>query len=189
LELAGQEARAVWSFAKFVGFFVGIGVLILVAGGVLLYPLREVSVHQDVASVQTPAQADEAAANAKAQSEAIAHAHDPWWDPNEQDGLKPVFFGKEYLVGPAEWTSIDVTSPASSGRFKYVVEFEGLDRFRARPDGYAEREFVYPNRQGLQPYQMSGWCRTLLVQPLDEALHRVRVKYVRMARYQGAAGF
>ena len=70
-----------------------------------------------------------------AQREAIKHAHDPWWDQAQPDGMKPVFFGKEYLVGPGEWTSIDVTTPASSGRFKYVVVFEGLDRFRAGRTG------------------------------------------------------
>jgi hypothetical protein len=181
LEVVGKQARAVWSFAKFLGFFFGIALLVLIVGGGLLFSVN--SVRQDAENSQTTAEVDAAAANAKAQREAIAHAHDPWWDPAEQDGLKPVFFGKEYLVGPGEWTSIDVTSSASSGRFKYVVVFEGLDRFRARPDGEAEREYVYPNRQNLQPYQMSGWCRTLLVQPLDEALHRARVKYVRMPRY------
>jgi hypothetical protein len=140
-------------------------------------------------NLQTMAQAQQAAVNADGQREAIEHAHDPWWDSAQPDGMKAVFFGKEYLVGPGGWTSIDVTTPASSGRFKYVVELEGLDRFRARPNGEVEREFVYPNRENLQPYQMSGWCRTLLVQPLDDAVHRVRVKYVRMARDRGGVGY
>jgi hypothetical protein len=187
LELVAKEARAVWGLATFVGFFAGIVLLISLVGAVLMFFVG--SVHQEAASSQTMAQADVAAANADAQREAIAHAHDPWWDPKEQDGMKPVFFGKEYLVGPGEWTSIDVTTPASSGRFRYVVMLEGLDRFRARPNGEAEREYVYPNREGLQPYQMSGWCQTLLVQPLDGAVHRVRVKYVRMARDRGGVGY
>ena len=187
--MAAKEARAVWSLATFLGFFVGIGLLVLLVGGVLFYFVHAISLHQDGANSQTMAQADEAAANADAQREAIKHAHDPWWDSAQPDGMKPVFFGKEYLVGPGEWTSIDVTTPASSGRFKYVVVFEGLDRFRARPNGEAEREYVYPNRENLQPYQMSGWCQTLLVQPLDEAVHRVRVKYVRVARDRGGVGY
>ena len=75
----------------------------------------------------------------------------------------------------------DVTTPASSGRFKYVVVFEGLDRFRAQAERGSGTGIFYPNRENLQPYQMSGWCQTLLVQPLDEAVHRVRMKYVRVA--------
>jgi hypothetical protein len=154
--------------------------LVSLVGAVLMFLVH--SANQNAASSQTMAQAEVAATNADAQREAIRHANDGWWDPTEPDGMKAVFFGKEYLVGPGGWTSIDVTSPASSARFKYVVMFEGLDHFRARPNGEAEREYVYPNQQGLQPYQMSGLCRTLLVQPLDEAVHRVRVKYVREPR-------
>jgi hypothetical protein len=187
LELVAKEARAVWGFAMFLGIFLGIVFLISMVGVVLMFLVH--SVHQDAASSQTTEQAEVAVANTDAQREAMRHANDAWWDSAQPDGMKPVFFGKEYLVGPGEWTSIDVTSPASSGRFKYVVMFEGLDRFRARPNGEAEREYVYPNVQGLQPYQMSGWCRTLLVQPLDQAVHRVRVKYVRMARDQGGTGY
>jgi hypothetical protein len=189
LELVAKEARRVWGLATFVGFFLGIFFLIGLVGSVILFLTRTVSMQQGAANSQTMAQADVAAVNADAQREAIAHGHDPWWDPKEQDGMKPIFFGKEYLVGPGEWTSIDVTTPASSGRFKYVVVFEGLDRFRARPNGEADREYVYPNRQDLQPYQMSGWCQTLLVQPLDDAMHRVRVKYVRVARDRGGVGY
>jgi hypothetical protein len=193
LEVVAKEARAVWGVATFVGFFIGIALLILIVGGVLLFLGHTVSVQQTAASLQTNlqtmAQAQQAAVNADGQREAIEHAHDAWWDSAQPDGMKAVFFGKEYLVGPGGWTSIDVTTPASSGRFKYVVELEGLDRFRARPNGEVEREFVYPNRENLQPYQMSGWCRTLLVQPLDDAVHRVRVKYVRMARDRGGVGY
>ncbi len=187
LELVAKEARAVWGFATFLGFFAGIVFLISLVGAVLMFLAR--SVNQEAASSQTMAQADVAATNANVQREAIRHANDAWWDSTEPDGMKPVFFGKEYLIGPGGWTSIDVTSPRSSARFKYVVMFEGLDHFRARPDGEAEREYVYPNQQGLQPYQMSGFCRTLLVQPLDEAVHRVRVKYVRAPRDRSGTGY
>ena len=146
LELVAKEARAVWGFAMFLGIFLGIVFLISMVGVVLMFLVH--SVHQDAASSQTTEQAEVAVANTDAQREAMRHANDAWWDSAQPDGMKPVFFGKEYLVGPGGWTSIDVTSPASSGRFKYVVMFEGLDRFRARPNGEAEREYVYPNRAG-----------------------------------------
>jgi hypothetical protein len=175
-----KQARAVWGLATFVGFFVGIVFLVSIAGAVLMFFVR--STHQAIANSQTMAHADQVTANMNAQREEIVHANDAWWDSAQPDGMKAVYFGKEYLIGPGEWTSIDVRTPAPSGRFRYEVVIEGVDRFRARPNGEAEREFVYPNREGLQPYQMSGICQTLLVQPLDSAVHRVRVKYVRMPR-------
>jgi len=188
LELAARDARVVWGWATFVGFFVGIVFLILLVGSGILFLIRTVPVQQkNLASSQTMAQTDEAAANTEAQREAVRHANDAWWDPAQPDGMKAEFFGKDYLIGPGEWTSIDVRTPATSGRYRYVVEIEGVDRFRARPDGYAEREFVYSSGEGFQPYQMSAWCRTLLVQPMDGAVHRVRVKYVRVGRNEGGA--
>jgi len=182
LEQVVQQAQTAWSFAKVLGLFVGIAALILFVVGVFLF--SGLTIHQNLEKTQAMSQSFDAEAATEAQREAIIHANDPWWDPAEPGGLKPFYFGKEYTVGPGEWTSIDVTSPVTSGPFKYVVALEGISRFRARPNGEAEREFVYPNPQNLQPYQMSGWCQTYLVQPLDNSVHRVRVKYVRVLRSQ-----
>lgn len=187
LELVAEEVRAAWSFAKWLAAFVGIVLLFSMAAGAILFAFG--AIHTSVKTSQTAEQAGQATANTEAQRQALLHAHDPWWDAAQPDGMKPFYYGKEYLVGPGEWTSIDVSPPASSGRYRYVVEFEGINRFRARPNGYAEREFVFPNRDNLQPYQMSGWCQALLVQPLDGAVHRVRVKYVRVPANQAPPGY
>lgn len=170
------------------GFFGGIVLVIAVLAG--LFFQGAVAVSQQPAVVSPPvAPGFDAMAAAEAQRDARNHAQDAWWDPAAPDHMKAEFYGQEYLAEPGAWTSIDVRSPATSRDFRYVVMFEGLDRFRARPDGEAEREFVYPNGRNLQPYQMSGPCRTLLVQPLDGAEHRVRVKYERVGNSRGVAGY
>ena len=72
-----RRKRGRFSLAKFLGFFVGIGLLVLLVGGVLFYFVHAISLHQDGANSQTMAQTDEAAANADAQREAM-NVHHPW---------------------------------------------------------------------------------------------------------------
>jgi len=180
LELVAGEVRAAWNFTKFWGFFIGIVLTLLIAGGAILYFV--VSIHTSVVRSQADEQSGVAAAATEVQREIIRHANDPWWDPAQPDALKPFYFGREYLVSPSAWTVIDVRPPLGSERFKYVVVFEGIDRFTARPDGMAGREFAYPDRWNRQPYQMSGTCQTLWVRSADGGAHQVKVKYVRMPR-------
>jgi hypothetical protein len=182
LEQVAQQAQAAWGLAKVLGFLIAITLLVLFLGGLFFGTLRRTELTMEKTAAESHSFEMEAAT--EAQREAIIHKNDPWWDPTQPGGLKPFFFGKEYTVGPGEWTSIDVTSPVTSGPFRYVVAFEGISRFRARPNGEAEREFIYPNPENLQPYQLSGWCQTYLVQPLDNSVHRIRVKYVRVPRSQ-----
>jgi hypothetical protein len=182
VEITERQTDEVIANAKGVGLLIcWIVIFIAMAGGLFIYFAK---VHRQIVRNQTFEQSSANDSVAEAQREAIAHKNDAWWDPNDLDGFKQAFYGKEYRVEPGTWTSIDVTTPMSSEHFKYIVVFEGLDRFRARPDGDHEREFVYPDPRGLQPYQMSGECWTLLVQPLDNFVHQVRVKYLRKPRYQ-----
>lgn len=115
------------------------------------------------------------------------------WDDSGHDGgpddPNKVFRGSVYSVGPSQWTVMNVQPPAASGRYRYDVRFEGLSNFRCRPDGDPTREFVYPNPQNLQPYQMSGPARTFWVESLDGAIHQVRVKYVRVEKNPERQGY
>jgi hypothetical protein len=187
LEQVASEARAAWNFAAFVGFFLGIALLFLTVAGVIVWAVG--SVHTSVQSSQTLAQSYAAAAATDLRRQQLLHANDPWWDPTQLDELKASYYGEEYRVGPGEWTVVDVRTPLGSERFRYVVELEGIDRFIARPDGKAGREYVYPNRENLQPYQMSGVCQTLWVKSGDGGVHQVRLKYVRKLANQSDAGY
>jgi hypothetical protein len=182
MALPVNQVREVWNFTKIVGLLIATTLLVLFVGGMMFTKIRLTEQNMKESGAM-PQSADVEAAT-EAQREAASHANDPWWDPTQPGGLKPFYFGKEYTVSPGQWTSIDVTSPVTNGLYKYIVVFQGIDRFRVRPNGDAEREFVYPNAENLQPYQLSGWCQTYLVQPLDNSMHRIRVKYVRVPRSQ-----
>jgi hypothetical protein len=167
-----SSAPARGIFRKWVGGLVGFGIFIVVAGG-FFYSRVDTASQSGTSSAVGPIVPNDAAAT--------AHATEPWYDSSEPGNLKPVFEGQAYTVGPDRWTVIDVRPPATPGRYKYDVRFEGINHFRARPDGDARREFIYPSGQNLQPYQISGEAQTFWVQALDGGVHQVRVKYVRTA--------
>jgi hypothetical protein len=187
LELAAGEARAAWNFAKILGIVVAVALLLVTVGGAILFHVG--SVHFSIQQSQAAEQSGVAALATAAQREAMRHANDPWWDPAQPDALKPFFFGKEYVVSPNVWTVIDVRTPLGSERYRYTVVFDGIDRFTARPDGMAGREFVYPDRWNRQPFQMSGPCQTLWVRSADGGVHQVTVKYVRVPANQAPPGY
>jgi hypothetical protein len=151
--------------STFAGFFFGSIVIFAVFGhvfrlfstGILIAPIAEMT------SVAT----------------SDGHANEPWWDPSQPDHLKANYFGQAYVVGPNDWTPIDVRIPPGSRRYRYAVQLEGIPRFAARPDGEAAREYIYPSPGNRQPYQISGECQSLWVKSLDDTFHDVRVKYVR----------
>jgi hypothetical protein len=181
MELVAQKAEATWSLAKFVGWFIGIAIVILAVCAMGFFTIS----HTGVVMSQSQAveQSENVEPEAEAQRDAIAHRGDGWWDAAEPDHLKPMFYGKQYLVEPSGWTSIDISMPITgSTQFRYLVELEGITRFRARPNGEVELEYTYPNGPNFRPYQMDGSYRTLLVQSLDGMSHRVWVKYVRVAK-------
>jgi len=179
LELVAQKAASAWTLARFVGWFIGIAIVILVICAMALFTIGHTGVM--MSQSQAVQQSDSAEPEAEAQREAIAHRDDAWWDATEPDHLKPMYYGKEYLVEPSGWTPIDISMPITgSSRFRYLVELEGITRFRARPNGEVELEYTYPNGQSFRPYQLDGSYRTLLVQSLDGTAHRVWVKYVRV---------
>ena len=185
VEVVVQKAAYAWGFAKVPGAVVAIlAVFLLIGAG--LVEVKE-SALQTMSNPAPPGWNSQAATDAQRYS--MQHRNDPWWDAGQPDGFRVSYYGAAYVLGPGEWVPINVQSPAWSERYRYVVELDGITRFRARPDGYREMEFVYPNPQGLQPYQMYRSCRMLLVQPLDNGVYHVRVKYVRVPRQGSEAGF
>jgi len=178
MELVAEKARAAWTLTKFVGWFIGIAMIVAICA-MAFFTIGHTGVM--MSQSQAVQQSDSSLAQTEAQQQVIAHRGDAWWDPAEPDHLKPVFYGREYLVEPSGWTSIDISMPITgSSRFRYLVELEGITRFRARPNGETELEYTYPNGQNFRPYQLDGSYRTLLVQSLDGTAHRVWVKYVRV---------
>jgi hypothetical protein len=183
--VVAQKAAYAWGFAKVVAAVFAIIAIIVVMGAGFYEFVGPIA---QVTSSAAPSAANSQAAT-DAQRYAMEHRNDPWWDAGQPDGFRVSYYGAEYVLGPGEWVPIDVQSPAWSARYRYVVEMDGISRFRARPDGYREMEFVYPNAQGMQPYQLYRTCRMLLVQPLDNRVYHVRVKYVRVPRAAGEVGF
>jgi hypothetical protein len=147
-------------FKKIAGGLAGFGLFIVISGGFFYYSSQP-AIRSNVSASPDPIP----------QNNDVAPAMNT-----------PVIEGKVYTVGPSAWTVIDVRPPVTPGQYKYDVRFEGINHFRAWPDGDARREFIYPNGQNLQPYQMSGQAQTFWVQALDGGVHQVRVKYVRTAR-------